>query len=136
MSFASDFKAFILRGNVLDLAVAVVIGAAFGKIVTSLVNDIIMPPIGLALGGVDFSQLKWIFKPADNTDPAHKIVEVSINYGAFVNTIIQFLIIALAIFIVIKLLERVMPKKVEAPATPADVLLLTEIRDLLKQRSV
>ncbi len=136
MSFASDFKAFILRGNVLDLAVAVVIGAAFGKIVTSLVNDIIMPPIGLALGGVDFSQLKWILKPADNTDPAHKIAEVSINYGAFINTIIAFLIIALAIFIVIKLVERVMPKKVEAPATPADVLLLTEIRDLLKQRSI
>ncbi|MEO6967019.1 MAG: large-conductance mechanosensitive channel protein MscL [Rhodanobacteraceae bacterium] len=136
MSFAKDFKAFILRGNVLDLAVAVVIGAAFGKIVTSLVNDIIMPPIGLALGGVDFSNLKWMLKPADNTNPAHKIAEVSINYGAFINTIIAFLIIALAIFIVIKLVERVMPKKVEAPATPADVVLLTEIRDLLKQRSI
>lgn len=136
MSFAKDFKAFIMRGSVIDLAVAVVIGAAFGKIVTSLVNDIIMPPIGLALGGVDFSNLKWVLKPADNTNPAHKIAEVSINYGAFINTIIAFLIIALAIFFVIKLVERVMPKKVEAPVTPADVLLLTEIRDLLKQRPV
>ncbi|MDQ2971417.1 MAG: large-conductance mechanosensitive channel protein MscL [Pseudomonadota bacterium] len=132
MSFVSDFKAFIMRGNVLDLAVAVVIGAAFGKIVTSLVNDIIMPPIGMALGGVDFSNLKAVIK--DSPDPKHM---VSINYGAFVNTIIQFLIIALAIFIVIKLVERMMPMKMEAPpVTPADVVLLTEIRDLMKQRSI
>lgn len=130
MSFAKDFKAFIMRGNVIDLAVAVVIGAAFGKIVTSLVNDIIMPPIGWITGGIDFSKLKYIIQ--DSTDPK-KIV--SINYGEFINTIITFLIIALAIFIVIKLLERAMPKKEAAPpATPPDVVLLTEIRDLLKQQ--
>ena len=131
MSFASDFKAFILRGNVVDLAVAVVIGGAFGKIVSSLVADIIMPPIGLLIGGIDFSSLKWIVK--DSPDPKQV---VAINYGTFINTIITFLIIALAIFIVIKLLERVVPKKdVAPPAPPADVVLLTEIRDLLKQRS-
>ena len=131
MSFAKDFKAFVMRGNVVDLAVAVVIGAAFGKIVTSLVNDIIMPPIGWITGGIDFSKLKYIIQ--DSPDPK-KIV--AINYGAFINTIITFLIIALAIFVVIKLLERAMPKKEAAPAAPApDVVLLTEIRDLLKQRT-
>jgi large conductance mechanosensitive channel len=130
MSFAKDFKAFIMRGNVVDLAVAVVIGGAFGKIVTSLVSDIIMPPIGWITGGIDFSKLKYIIQ--DSPDPK-KIV--SINYGAFINTVITFLIIALAIFVVIKLLERAMPKKPEAPAAPPpDVVLLTEIRDLLKQQ--
>ena len=132
MSFAKEFKAFILRGNVVDLAVAVVIGGAFGRIVTSLVNDIIMPPIGALIGGIDFSSLKWIIK--DSPDPKQV---VAINYGTFINTIITFLIIALAIFIVIRLLQRVVPKKDETPpAPPADVVLLTEIRDLLKQRSV
>ncbi|HJU26457.1 MAG TPA: large-conductance mechanosensitive channel protein MscL [Rhodanobacteraceae bacterium] len=132
MSFAKEFKAFIMRGNVVDLAVAVVIGGAFGRIVTSLVNDIIMPPIGALIGGIDFSSLKWIIK--DSPDPKQV---VAINYGTFINTIITFLIIALAIFIVIRLLQRVVPKKDETPpAPPADVVLLTEIRDLLKQRSV
>jgi large conductance mechanosensitive channel len=131
MSFASDFKAFIMRGNVVDLAVAVVIGAAFGRIVTSFVNDILMPPIGMLIGGIDFSSLKLVIK--DSPDPKQV---VAINYGSFINTVISFLIIALAVFIVIKLLERAMPKKEAAPAaTPADVVLLTEIRDLLKQRA-
>jgi large conductance mechanosensitive channel len=133
MSFAQEFKAFIMRGNVVDLAVAVVIGGAFGKIITSLVNDIIMPPIGLLVGGIDFSKLKAVIQNA----PDPKKV-VSINYGAFINTIITFLIIALAIFVVIKAMQAVMPKKVEKPApppTPPDVVLLTEIRDLLKQQS-
>ncbi|WIG54237.1 MAG: Large-conductance mechanosensitive channel [Rhodanobacteraceae bacterium] len=132
MSFAKDFKAFIMRGNVVDLAVAVVIGGAFGKIVTSLVNDVIMPPIGWITGGIDFSNLKWIIQ--DSPDPK-KVV--AIHYGAFINTIITFLIIALSIFVVIKLIERLHPKKDDAPppAPPADVVLLTEIRDLLKQRS-
>jgi large conductance mechanosensitive channel len=131
MSFAQDFKAFVMRGNVVDLAVAVVIGGAFGKIVTSLVNDIIMPPIGWITGGIDFSKLKWIIQ--DSPDPK-KVV--AINYGVFINSIITFLIIALAIFVVIKMLERAMPKKEAAPAAPApDVVLLTEIRGLLKQRS-
>ena len=130
MSFAQDFKAFIMRGNVVDLAVAVVIGGAFGKIVTSLVNDIIMPPIGWITGGIDFSKLKYIIQ---NSPDPKKVV--AINYGTFINSIITFLIIALAIFVVIKMLERAMPKKVEAPAaTPPDVVLLTEIRDLLKQQ--
>jgi len=131
MSFAKDFKAFIMRGNVVDLAVAVVIGAAFGRIVTSLVNDIIMPPIGWITGGIDFSNLKWIVQ---NSPDPKKVVAIS--YGTFINTIITFLIIALAIFVVIKLLERAVPKKEAAPAaTPPDVVLLTEIRDLLKQQS-
>jgi large conductance mechanosensitive channel len=131
MSFVKDFKAFIMRGNVVDLAVAVVIGGAFGKIVTSLVNDIIMPPIGVLVGGIDFSRLKWIIR--DSTD-AKKVV--AINYGSFINTIITFLIIAFAVFVVIKLVERAMPKKEAAPAAPPpEVTLLTEIRDLLKQRA-
>lgn len=130
MSFAKDFKAFIMRGNVVDLAVAVVIGGAFGKIVTSLVNDIIMPPIGVLVGGIDFSRLKWIIH--DSTDPK-KVA--AINYGSFINTIITFLIIAFAVFVVIKLVERAMPKKEAAPAAPPpEVTLLTEIRDLLKQQ--
>lgn len=132
MSFAKDFKAFIMRGNVVDLAVAVVIGGAFGKIVTSLVNDIIMPPIGMITGGIDFSKLKAVIQ--NSPDPKQV---VTINYGAFINTIITFLIISLAIFVVIKLMEKAIPKKEAAPAAPPpDVVLLTEIRDLLKQRSV
>ncbi|HVX03871.1 MAG TPA: large-conductance mechanosensitive channel protein MscL [Rhodanobacteraceae bacterium] len=131
MSFASDFKAFIMRGNVVDLAVAVVIGGAFGRIVTSLVNDIIMPPIGWITGGIDFSNLKWIIQ---NSPDPKKVVAIS--YGTFINTIITFLIIALSIFVVIKLIERMHPKKEAAPAAPPpDVVLLTEIRDLLKQRA-
>lgn len=135
MSMISEFKAFAMRGNVIDLAVAVVIGGAFGKIVTSLVDQIIMPPIGLLTGGVDFSRLKWVLKPADSSDPANKIAEVAIQYGAFINTLIQFLIIAFAIFMVVKVINRLSPKPEEAPAGPsADVVLLTEIRDLLKDK--
>ncbi|HET9818557.1 MAG TPA: large-conductance mechanosensitive channel protein MscL [Rhodanobacteraceae bacterium] len=131
MSFANDFKAFIMRGNVIDLAVAVVIGGAFGKIVTSFVNDIIMPPIGVLIGGIDFSKLKWII--VNSPDPKQV---VSINWGVFVNTVITFIIIALAVFVVIKLVEKAHPKKEAAPEpTPPDVVLLTEIRDLLKQQS-
>lgn len=129
-SFANDFKAFIMRGNVVDLAVAVVVGGAFGKIVTSFVNDIIMPPIGMAIGGVDFSKLKWAIYTSSDTGKA-----VTINYGAFINTIITFLIIAFAIFVVIKAMEKAMPKKEATPETPPDVVLLTEIRDLLKKQA-
>ncbi|HEU0277320.1 MAG TPA: large-conductance mechanosensitive channel protein MscL [Rhodanobacteraceae bacterium] len=129
MSFASDFKAFISRGNVIDMAVGVVIGAAFGKIVASLVNDVIMPPIGVITGGIDFSKLRFIIK--DAPDPKNV---VAINYGTFINDIITFVIIALAIFVVIRILQRVMPRKEAAPAAPPpEVALLTEIRDLLKQ---
>ncbi len=135
MSMISEFKAFALRGNVLDLAVGVVIGAAFGKIVTSLVNDLIMPPIGLITGGVDFADLKWVLKPANNADPTHKIAEVAIQYGAFINTLIQFIIIAFAIFVLVKAINRMSRKEEAKPSAPtADVVLLTEIRDLLKTK--
>ncbi|MEW5836002.1 MAG: large-conductance mechanosensitive channel protein MscL [Pseudomonadota bacterium] len=136
MGMLKEFKEFAMRGNVIDLAVGVVIGGAFGKIVTSLVNDVIMPPIGVLTGGVDFSDLKVVLKPADNSDPAHKIAEVAINYGTFINTLIQFIIIAFAIFMVVKAINRLSRRKEEAApaAPPADVVLLTEIRDLLKDR--
>ena len=133
MSVLKEFQAFLARGNVVDLAVAVVIGGAFGKIVTSLVNDIIMPPIGLVTGGVDFAALKVVLKPGD---PAHKVAETAINYGAFINTIIQFLIIAAAIFLIVRLVNRMQaPPEAEAPAGPTPTeSLLTQIRDLLANR--
>ena len=135
MSMLQEFKAFAMRGNVMDMAVGIVIGAAFGKIVTSLVEDVIMPPIGWVTGGVDFSKLKWVIKPADESNPAHKIAEVAINYGSFINTIITFIIIAFSIFMVIKMMNRMQRKQEEAAPPPtADVALLTEIRDLLKNR--
>ena len=128
-----EFKAFAMRGNVIDLAVGVIIGGAFGPIVGSLVNDIIMPPIGVALGGVDFSNLMITLKDATATTPA-----VAIKYGVFINTIINFLIVAFAIFMMIKALNR-LKKKEEAPPTapaapPRQEVLLGEIRDLLKTR--
>lgn len=130
MSMISEFKAFAMRGNVIDLAVGVVIGAAFGKIVSSLVDGVIMPPLGKLIGGVDFSAFKWVLTPAGADGKG----EVAILYGAFINTMIQFLIVALAIFIVVKAINKISRKQEEAPAAPpADVVLLTEIRDLLKQ---
>lgn len=135
MGMMSEFKEFAMRGNVIDLAVGVVIGGAFGKIVSSLVDQIIMPPIGMLTGGIDFSQLKLVLREAD---PVHKVAEVAIGYGSFINTIIQFLIIAFAIFMAIKAINRVNRKPEPAPAapppTPEDVLLLREIRDSLKSR--
>lgn len=134
-----DFKKFILRGNVMDLAVAVVIGAAFGAVVNSLVNDIIMPVIGYALAGVDFSDMRKILAPAQMAaDGAEISAEVAIRYGSLIQVILQFLIIALCIFLVVKGIEamrkRFEKKKEEKPAEiPADVLLLEEIRDLLKK---
>ena len=133
MSMLKEFKEFAMRGNVIDLAVGVVIGGAFGKIISSLVDQIIMPPLGLITGGIDFSQMKWVLKPADNSDPAHKVAEVAIGYGTFINTLIQFVIIAFAIFMVVKAINRLTHHKEAAPAAPpADVVLLTEIRDLPK----
>ena len=116
------------------MAVGIVIGGAFGKIVSSLVDQVIMPPIGWITGGIDFGNLKWVLKPADASDPAHPVAEVAIQYGAFINTIITFTIIAFAIFMLVKAVNRLSAKKAEeAPAAPpADVALLTEIRDLLK----
>jgi large conductance mechanosensitive channel len=132
MSFVAEFKKFALRGNVVDLAVGVVIGAAFGKIVTSLVDNIIMPPIGWLIGGIDFSDWKWVLKPAD---AVAKKAEVAIQYGIFINVLIQFLIVAIAIFIVVKAINRLTRREEEAPAAPAaDVVLLTEIRDLLRSQ--
>ncbi|HEY1448186.1 MAG TPA: large-conductance mechanosensitive channel protein MscL [Caulobacteraceae bacterium] len=134
MSVFTDFRDFIARGNVVDLAVAVVIGASFGKIVTSLVNDIIMPPVGLITGGVDFGALKITLRPGD---AAHKVAEVAIGYGTFINTIIQFLIIAAAVFIVVRMIKRLEPQPpAAAPASPTPTeALLTQIRDLLANRS-
>src|ERR1700754_4747328 len=132
MSFVAEFKKFALRGNVVDLAVGVVIGAAFGKIVTSLVDNIIMPPIGWLIGGIDFSDWKWGLKPAD---AAGETPEVGMQFGFFINVLIQFVIIAFAIFLVVKAINRLTRREEEAPAPPpADVALLTEIRDLLKQQ--
>jgi len=131
MSFVAEFKKFALRGNVVDLAVGVVIGAAFGKIVTSLVDNIIMPPIGWLIGGIDFSDWKWVLQPAD---AVAKKAEVAIQYGVFINVLIQFLIVAIAIFVVVKAINRLTRREEEAPAAPAaDVVLLTEIRDLLRK---
>ncbi|RYD15716.1 MAG: large-conductance mechanosensitive channel protein MscL [Lysobacteraceae bacterium] len=131
MSLATEFKAFVMRGNVIDLAVGVVIGAAFGKIVTSLVDQIIMPPIGLLIGGVDFSSYKWVLQVAGPDGKG----EVAIQFGAFFNTLIQFAIIALAIFLVVKVVNRIVRKAEAAPAPPPeDVVLLAEIRDLLKAK--
>jgi large conductance mechanosensitive channel len=136
MGMISEFKEFAMRGNVIDLAVGVVIGGAFGKIVTSFVDQIIMPPIGVLTGGIDFAQLKWVLKAADTSDPAHKVAEVAIGYGAFINTVIQFMIIAFAIFMMIKAINRLnrrqAPPPPPPPPTPEDVLLLREIRDSLK----
>jgi len=132
-TFFREFREFIARGNVIDLAVGVIIGAAFGKIITSLVEQVVMPPIGLLLGRVDFSEFKWELQKAD---PAHKLPEVSIGYGAFLNTVIQFLIVALVIFMMIKLLSTMRRQEGRAPAPPPapspTETLLTEIRDLLK----
>jgi len=136
MSIFKEFREFIARGNVIDLAVGVIIGAAFGKIVTSLVEQVIMPPVGLVLGRVDFAQLKIILQPADATA---KKAEVAIQYGAFFNTVIQFLIVAVVVFLMVKMVNTLRRKDAEAPAappapTPTEAL-LEEIRDLLKTRS-
>ena len=133
MPILQEFRQFIARGNVVDLAVGVIIGAAFGKIVTSLVEQVVMPPIGLVLGQVDFSDLKIVLKAAD---PAHKAAEVAIAYGAFLNTVIQFLIVAATVFIMVKAINAMRRREAEHPAEPAaptpQEVLLTEIRDLLK----
>ncbi|WP_303830663.1 large-conductance mechanosensitive channel protein MscL [Asticcacaulis taihuensis] len=132
MSIASEFKTFLMRGNVIDLAVGVVIGGAFGKIVTSLVDNIIMPPIGYLTGGVDFSNLKLILKPAD---VATKTAEVAISYGVFINTVIQFLIIGAAIFLVVKAINRLMPPPpAPPPPGPSQEELLADILAELKKK--
>ncbi|MFH8136476.1 large-conductance mechanosensitive channel protein MscL [Pantoea osteomyelitidis] len=133
MSFFKEFRDFAMRGNVVDLAVGVIIGAAFGKIVSSLVANIIMPPLGLLIGGVDFKQFRWILKPAEGATPP-----VVMEYGIFIQAVFDFIIVAFAIFIAIKLMNKLHKKKeVEKPAPKpsAEQVLLTEIRDLLKEKN-
>ncbi len=136
MAIIKEFKEFAMRGNVVDLAVGVIIGAAFGKIVTSLVNDIIMPPIGYLTGGIDFKNLKFVIKPGD---AANKVAEVAINYGNFINVVIEFLIVAFCIFMVVKAINSLKKPEEAAPAAEPvptkEETLLTEIRDLLAKKA-
>ena len=134
MGMIAEFKEFAMRGNVIDLAVGVVIGAAFGKIVTALVDNVIMPPIGLLIGGVDFSQWSWTLKEATVDAAGNAVPAVSIGIGLFINAVIQFVIVAFAIFMVVKAMNRLSRKEAPPPAAPTeDVLLLREIRDSLKR---
>ncbi len=135
MSMIKEFKAFALRGNVMDMAVGIIIGGAFGKIVASFVNDVLMPPIGMLLGGVDFVDLSLTLKAATEETAA-----VVLRYGAFIQTVVDFLIIAFAIFMMIKWMNSLTRKQAEAPAAPPappkpsnEEVLLAEIRDLLKK---
>jgi large conductance mechanosensitive channel len=132
MTFIKEFKAFIMRGNVIDLAVGVVIGGAFGKIVSSVVGDIVMPPIGLLISNVNFKDLKWVMSSKPDGTPL-----ATMNYGNFIQNIFEFVIIAAVIFLIIKLLSKLQAQKETPPATPPapskQEILLTEIRDLLKK---
>lgn len=140
--FFQDFKEFAMRGNVVDMAIGVIIGGAFGKIVTSLVNDIIMPGIGVLTGGTNFTEFKYVMKPAvvDGTTGDIITPEAAITWGAFVQTIVDFLIIAFCIFLAIRVMNNLLKKKKAeeeapaAPAVPTTEELLTEIRDLLKNK--
>ena len=136
--FFQEFKDFAMRGNVLDMAVGVVIGGAFGKITTSLVNDIIMPFVSMLTGGIDFSQWKWVLKAADE---ATETAEVAVNFGNLITVVLDFIILAFVIFSLIKAMNKLKKKKEEekpaepeAPAGPTTEELLTEIRDLLKEQ--
>jgi len=138
MSLIQEFKAFAMRGNVVDMAVGIIIGGAFGKIVGSLVTDVIMPPIGILLGNVDFSQLAIVLKK-EGIDAAGKAIPpVTLGYGLFINTIINFLIVAVAIFAMIKLMNKLKKKEAAAPTLPpepsAQEKLLNEIRDILSSK--
>ena len=132
MSMMSDLKSFAMRGNVMDMAVGIVIGAAFGKIVASFVNDVLMPPIGMLMGGVDFSDMAVTLQEASG-----EVAAVTLNYGSFIQTLVDFIIIAFAIFMVVKAMNNMKKKEEAAPAAPAkpsaEVELLTEIRDSLKK---
>ena len=133
MSMIKEFRDFAMRGNVVDLAVGIIIGAAFGKIVSSFVNDILMPPIGIALGGVDFKDLSVTLK-----DAVGDVAAVTLNYGMFIQMVVDFVIVAFAIFLLIKALNSMKKKAEEAPPAPlaptGEEILLREIRDLLKSR--
>ena len=133
MGFVKEFKEFAVKGNVMDMAVGIIIGAAFGKIVSSLVADVVMPPIGLLIGGVDFSGLKFTMKAAEGAVPA-----VTLNYGVFLQTVVDFTIVAFAVFMLVKAINKLRVKAEEVPAAPPpptkEEILLGEIRDILKSR--
>lgn len=136
-----EFKTFAMRGNMVDMAVGIIIGAAFGSIVKSLVDDVIMPPIGLLLGNVDFSELFLVLKAGATAEPsatlaaAREAGAVTLNYGLFVNALVSFIIVAFAVFLLVRVINRLKAEEPPAapPATPEDVLLLREIRDALKK---
>ena len=138
MGIFKEFKEFAVKGNVMDMAVGIIIGGAFGKIVASLVNDIIMPPIGVLIGGVDFANLKLVLKQASVDAAGKEIPAVAVNYGTLVNTVVNFLIIAFTIFMVIKAMNFAKKKEEAAPAVPptpsAEEKILTEIRDILRSK--
>lgn len=133
MKFTKEFKEFIQRGSVVDMAVGIIIGGAFGKIVTSFVNDVLMPPIGILMGNKSFAEYKWVMIEAVGENPA-----VTLNWGAFIQNIVDFLIVAFAIFMMIKAMNKFKRKQEEKPAEPPkpseEVTLLSEIRDLLKKQ--
>ena len=138
MKIIQEFKEFAIKGNVVDMAVGIIIGGAFGKIVTSLVNDVIMPPIGMIIGGVNYNGLRLVLKSATVDAAGVASPEVAINYGAFIQVLFDFIIVAFCIFMMIKGLNSLKKKKEEAPAAPPaptkEEVLLTEIRDLLKNK--
>ncbi len=133
-----EFKEFAMKGNLVDLAVGFILGGAFGTIVKSLVDDILMPPLGLLLGGVDFSELKYVIQPA-TVEGGEEVAEVAINYGMFINNCISFLIVAFAMFMIVKAMNSMKRKEEEAPAAPpepsTEEKLLGEIRDLLAKQA-
>lgn len=137
-NFIKEFKDFAMKGNVIDMAVGVVIGAAFGKIVSSLVDDIIMPLVGVATGGINFTDYKWVIQSAVTDGQAIIKPEVTLNWGTWIQTVVDFLIVAFCIFVAIKFMNNLRKKKEEAPAAAPEPTkeeqLLTEIRDLLKDR--
>jgi len=137
MGIIKEFKEFAVKGNMLDMAVGIIIGAAFGKVVSSLVNDILMPPLGMLIGGLDFTDLKATLKAAGVNDAGEAVTAVTLNYGMFIQTLIDFLIVAIAIFLVIKAMNTMKKKEAAKPAVPPALtkqeVLLEEIRDLLKK---
>jgi len=130
MGMVSEFKAFVMKGNLVDMAAGIIIGVAIGKVVSSLVADVIMPPIGVLMGGVDFSNLGYLLQDAVGETPA-----VMLKWGAFVQSIIDFLIVALCVFLIIRLVNKLQKPEEEKPAEPTSEELLTEIRDLLKKQA-
>jgi len=144
MGFLKEFKEFAVKGNVIDLAVGVIIGGAFGKIVTSVVNDVIMPPVGVILGGVDFKDLKIVLKKGSDAvveggkEIAAAVPDVTLNYGMFIQTVVDFTIVAFCVFLLVKGINRLKKKPVDEPAAPKEPTteekLLMEIRDLLKNK--